>query len=259
MMRFLYMLIFIAALALPALCQNGRLTPQDQREFDKAYEEWTHDTRKNDRDDIAKDVRKMQDIMARNNIPPDVPYDRIASNGYAPQDRYDQDRNDNDQGRYNGAYSQNGRSWGNQGRLSPEDQRDFDHYYSRWVNDSRRNDRDDADRDARHMQDIMQRNNLPPDVPYDQVATPSGDRNNGYNDNRYSQGGNSGYGQTRLSPEDQHEFDKAYAKWVNDSRKNDRDDLEKDTRKMQDIMARYNIPSDVPYDQIASQSAGYRH
>ena len=64
---------------------------------------------------------------------------------------------------------------------------------------------------------------------------------------------------SRLSPDDQHDFDKAYAKWVNDSRKNDRDDIDKDARKMQDIMARYNIPRDVTYDQIASPNAGYRH
>lgn len=238
MTRVLQMMALIAALALSALCQNGRLSPDDQREFDKAYTKWVNDTRKNDRDDIAKDIRKMQEIMARNNIPANVPYDQLASTGYGQQGRYD-------------AYPQNGR---NQGRLAPEDQRDFDRYYSQWLDDSRRNDRADADRDSQHMQDIMQRNNIPPDVPYDQIATREG-YNNGYNDNRYS----AGYGQTRLSPDDQRQFDKAYDKWVKDSRKNDRDDIEKDTRKMQDIMARYNIPSNVPYDQIASPNAGYRH
>ena len=34
-------------------------------------------------------------------------------------------------------------------------------------------------------------------------------------------------GQNRLSPEDQREFDKYYTKWVNDTRKNDRDDIAK--------------------------------
>src|SRR2546430_16576509 len=68
-----------------------------------------------------------------------------------------------------------------------------------------------------------------------------------------------GQGQGRLSPEDQREFDKDYAKWVNDTRKNDRDDIGKDTRKMQEIMARNGIPTDVPFGQIASDgsSAGY--
>ena len=250
MKRVLQMMALTAALALPAVCQSGRLSPDDQHEFDKAYAKWVKDSGKNDRDDIAKDERKMQDIMARNNIPPNVPYDQIAS---GQQGRYD-----NGEGRYNNAYPQNGQNYGNQGRLSPEDQRDFDRYYSQWVDDSRRNDRGDVNRDAQRMQDIMVRNNIPRDVPYEQIATPGG-YNNGYNDNRYSRGGYAGYGQSRLSPDDQHDFDKAYEKWVKDSRKNDRDDIEKDTRKMQDIMARYNIPSDVPYDRIASPNAEYRH
>ncbi len=49
-------------------------------------------------------------------------------------------------------------------RFSPEDQRDFDRYYAQWVDDSRRN-RDDAARDADHMQDITARYNIPANVP----------------------------------------------------------------------------------------------
>ena len=49
--------ILIAALTLSAFAQGpGRLSPDDQREFDKYYTKWVNDTRKNDRDDIAKDV-----------------------------------------------------------------------------------------------------------------------------------------------------------------------------------------------------------
>lgn len=239
MKRVLQMMALMAALVLPALCQSSQLSPQDQHDFDKAYGKWMNDTRRNDRDDIAKDARKMEDIMARYNIPRDVPFDRIASQGQYY----------NQEGRYNSseAYPQYG-----QARLSPEDQRDFDRYYSQWMDDSRRNDRDDAARDMDHMRDIMGRNNIPPNVPFDQIATP------GYRNN-YSRGGYSGYGQPRLSPDDQREFDKIYAKWMHDSRRNDRDDIEKDARKMQDIMGRYSIPSDVPYDQIASPNAGFRH
>jgi hypothetical protein len=242
----------LAALALPAFCQSGRLSPQDQREFDKIYSKWQSDTRRNDRDDIAKDVRRMQNIMARNNIPQDVPFDQVAStgNGY-PGNGYE------------------GRRY--ERRLPPQDQQEFDQTYSKWVNDTRRNDRDDVNRDVRRMQDIMTRNNIPPDVPFDQIASTGyagnpgyGNQNqnpyygndNGYENNAYPRGN----GPTRLSPDDQREFDKIYSKWVHDTRRNDRDDIEKDARKMQDIMARYNIPSDVPYDQIASPDAdGYRH
>src|SRR5947207_3575946 len=119
MNRILQVMALLAALALPALCQNGRLSPDDQHDFDKAYAKWVNDSRKNDRDDIAKDVRKMQDIMQRNNIPPDVPYERIATNGYGQQDRYNV-------GSYSHAYAQDNRNWGNQGRLSQHEHREFD-------------------------------------------------------------------------------------------------------------------------------------
>ena len=88
MTRILQLMALIAALALPALCQYGRLSPDDQREFDKAYTKYVNDSRKNDRDDIDRDVRRMQDIMVRNNISPNVPYEQIASSGYAQDNRY---------------------------------------------------------------------------------------------------------------------------------------------------------------------------
>ena len=222
--------------AYPVRGYQGRLSPDEQREFDKNYTKWVNDRRKNDRDDIAKDERHMQEIMGRNNIPPNVPFDQVASTGYA-----------------NGAvaYPSNG-PW--QGRLSPDDQRDFDRYYSRWVEDNRSNDRDDVAKDAGHMQEIMARYNIPANVPFDQIASRGAYPNNNYPSSAYPS-----YGQTRLSPDDQREFDKYYSKWVDDTRKNDRDDIDKDTRHMQDIMARYNIPANVPYHQIASPDAAWRH
>ena len=205
---------------------QGRLSPEDQRDFDKYYAKWVDDTRKNDQDDIGKDTRHMQEIMARNGIPPDVPFEQIASVGHSA-------------GYYGGS------RW--QGRLTPEDQREFDRYYAKWMEDTQKNDRDDIAEDTRHMQDIMTRYNIPADVPFDQVASM------GYQ-GAYPNGAYPRW-QGRLSPEDQREFDKDYAKWVNDTRKNDRDDIDKDVRKMQEIMARNNIPSGVPYAQIASPGA----
>ena len=43
------------------------------------------------------------------------------------------------------------------------------------------------------------------------------------------------------------------------TRKNDRDDIAKDVKHMQEIMARYNIPSSIPFDQIASPGAARRY
>jgi hypothetical protein len=179
MKRVLQILALVAAFALPAFCQYSRLSAHDQHEFDEAYNKWVKDSRKNDRDDVARDERKMQSIMQHNNIPTDVPYDRIATNGYANRDQYDRDRYQNDQGQYNnrdrdddrGRYDNPGYQNGG-ARLSPDDQHEFDRVYSKWVNDSRRNDRDDIQKDERKMQDIMSRYNIPSDVPYDQIATP---------------------------------------------------------------------------------------
>lgn len=55
-----------------------------------------------------------------------------------------------------------------------------------------------------------------------------------------------------LSADDQRDFDNYYGKWMEATRKNDRDAISENTRKMQDLMARYNVPANVPFDQIAS-------
>ncbi len=143
-----------------------------------------------------------------------------------------------------------GQPQGWHGVMSPEDQQQFDHYYSKWVDATRKNDRDDIAGNARHMQDIMARYNIPSNVSFDQVAS------NPVAVPAYPNGAYAwtypAYGQARLSPDDQREFDKYYAKWMDAQRKNDRDDIDKNARKMQEIMARYNIPANVAFSAIAS-------
>ena len=134
-----------------------------------------------------------------------------------------------------------------QGRMSTGDQKEFNHEYHEWQEANAKNDRHDINKHARKMEEIMRRYNIPADTPFDAVAT-----SNGYSphyDVRQFQG--------RFSSEDQKKFDKAYEHWLEDRRKSDRDDLAKDEGKMQEIMARYNIPRDVPYDEIASGGRGY--
>jgi hypothetical protein len=212
-----------------ASAYRGRLSGDEQRDFDKYYTKWVNDTRKNDRDDIGKDVRHMQEIMAQKNIPANVPFDRIASSGYSGESNRD-------------SYSALG-TWRN--RLSRDDQRDFDDYYARWVEDNRANDHGDISRDAGHMQTIMSRNNIPADVPFDQIASAAP-----YDDRSW---------QGRLSEADQREFDRSYSDWLEDTRKDDRNDIDLDVRRMQDIMARNNVPANVPFDRIASPDADRRH
>ena len=61
---------------------NGLATIyNDQKKFDHEYNEWLEERRENDRNAIAKHEGKMQEIMAKYNIPRDVPYEEIASGG----------------------------------------------------------------------------------------------------------------------------------------------------------------------------------
>ena len=220
----------------------GRLSADDQKNFDKYYSKWVDARRKNDQDDISNNARKMQEIMARYNIPTTVPFDQIATNGNAgvyPA------------GAYPGTPYQAGYPVGQ--RLSPDEQKQFDKAYSKWVDATRKNDRDDIDSNAGKMQEIMARNNIPSNVPFAQVASGGyvANPNAPYPNGAYSYPAN----QTRLSADDQRDFDKHYKKWVQARHKNDRDDVDENARKMQNIMARYNIPANVPFDQIASPGA----
>ncbi|HYL14543.1 MAG TPA: hypothetical protein VEV41_15980 [Terriglobales bacterium] len=212
---------------------QGRLSPEDQRYFDQYYAKWQDATRRNDRDDINNNARKMQDIMTRYNIPPDVPFDQIASNSAYPQT-----------GAYGNAYP--GAYPASPVRLSPDDQQKLNKAYQKWLDATRKNDSDDINNNARKMQDIMAKYNIPSNVPFDQVA--SGSPIVIYPNGTYA----AGQWQGRLSADHQRDFDKAYSKWVDASRNNDQQGIQKHAREMQDIMARYNIPPNVPFNQIAS-------
>ena len=75
---------------------------------------------------------------------------------------------------------------------------------------------------------------------------------------------NQGYGiphdrwQWRLSTEDQGRFDRYYSRWLDYVPTNDQNNRNNMEDHMRDVMSHYNIPSDVPFDQIASKmNQGY--
>ncbi len=227
---------------------HGVLSAPDQQQFDKHYKKWVDASRNNDQDDIASNAQHMQDIMSRYNIPPNTPFEQVASAPVSgPYAAYPN-------GPYAGAYPGTYPAYG-QVRLSPDDQKNFDKAYSKWVDAQRNGDEDDVANNARKMQEVMARYNIPPNTPFEAIAT------NGYG---AAQPGVYGYPYAyppqaqRLSAKDQSDFDKAYRKWVNAERKKDMDDVNKNARKMEDIMARYNIPANVPFDRIASPGSAYR-
>jgi hypothetical protein len=243
MKRLLGILALVFVFGLPALAQVQRMTPDDEGAFNGYYSRWLQDRQTNNRDDMVSMEHHMQDLMNKYAIPSDTPYDQVASQenaapGYNDRGYNDRDRDrDRDRG-YAGRW---------QGQLSPDDQNKFNKEYAKWQESNARNDRDDIDKHARKMEEIMSRYNIPQDTPFDAIATA-----NGYAphyDARQDQG--------RLSSDDQRKYDKAYEKWQSDRARHDRDDIAKDEGKMQEIMAKYNIPRDVPYDVIASGNRGY--
>jgi hypothetical protein len=134
-----------------------------------------------------------------------------------------------------------------QNRLSPDDQNDFNEEYGKWQEANAKRDQEDIDEHARKMEEIMSRYNIPADTPFHVIATANGDDHH-YDVRRY---------QGKFSSDDQKDFDKAYEHWLKDRAKADRDDMAKDEGKMQEIMAKYNIPREVPYDALVSGARGY--
>lgn len=238
MKQLLGSLIVLAALALPALAQAPQMSPDDQQKFDNYYSRWVQDKQSSDRDDMVSSEHHMQDLMNKYSIPADTPYDQVASQNAPGYTRgYD------NRGYDNRAYDN--RSYASQ--LPGDDQNKFNKEYSKWQEANAKNDRDDIDKHARNMEQIMQRDGIPPNTPFASIAT-----TNGYApryDVRQYQG--------RFSADDQKKFDKAYEKFQRDRAKHDRDDYAKDEERLNEIMAKYNIPRDVPYDVLASGNRGY--
>ena len=235
MNRLLGILLLLAAVALPALGQVQRMTAEDEAKFNSYYSRWLEDRQMNNRDDMVGMEQRMQDLMSKYAIPSDTPYEQVASENRMMPRTYDRDRDDR-------GYAGDG-----QGRMSPDDQREFNKEYGKWQEAQAKHDRDDIDKHARKLEQIMARYNIPADTPFDALVSANG----------YSRHYDYREFQRRFSPDDQKKFDKAYEHWLDDRRKNDRDDIAKDEGRMQEIMARYNVPRDVPYDVLASAHRGY--
>ena len=237
MNRLLGILALLLLFGIPAFAQVQRMSPDDQARFNSYYSRWMQDRDSNNRDDMISMEHRMQDMMSKYAIPPDTPYGEVAAQNAAPGYYGDRDR-DRDRGYVRGY---------GQAQLSGDDQRKFNDEYRKWQESNAKNDRDDIDKHARKMEEIMQRYNIPPDTPFDEIATANG----------YAPRHNYRDFQGRFSPDDQKKFDKAYEHWLHERGENDRGGMAKEEGKMQEIMARYNIPRDVPYDVLASGSRGY--
>ena len=126
------------------------MSPDDQREFNKEYDKWQQANSRNDRSDIDKHARKMEDIMARYNIPPNTPFNAIATNAYAQQHT--------DVREYQGRFRRTIR------RSSTRPTRNG---FTIAVSTIAMT----IARDEDHMQQIMARYNIPRDVPYGALSS----------------------------------------------------------------------------------------
>jgi len=236
MNRLLGIFALVLLFGLPAFSQAQRMAPDDQGRFNDYYSRWMQDRQSNDRDDMISMEHHMQDLMNKYAIPPATPYGEVAAQNAGPgyNDRDDRDRN------YAGSrYGQ---------AMSPDDQRKFNEEYRKWQESSAKHDRDDIDKHARKLEEIMARYNIPPNTSFDEIAS-----TNGYSQPRYNYRDFQG----RLSRDDQQRFDKSYQHWMHERSENDRNGMAKEEGKMQEIMARYNIPRDVPYDAVVSGGRAY--
>ena len=220
---------------------EGRLSAEDQGRFDSYYSRWLDYRRTNNRDEIVSMEERMRDVMSHYNIPSDVPFGQIASNsnqGYGIYRRGDGDSDD--YGQVQGPYG-NGQ-W--RGRLSADDQRRFDSYYSRWLDYRRTNNRDEIASMENRMRDVMAHNSIPSNTEFSQIASPSA-------------GGYSRPNIPRFSGDDARRFRSYYSRWQEYRRTNNRAEIESMEGRMQDVMNHHNIPSNVPYDQVMNMLNGY--
>jgi len=187
------------------------------------------------------------------------------------------------------AFAQYGR------RLSGDDQRRFDSYFSRWQEYRRTNNRGEVRSMEGRMQDIYRHYGIPANTPYDRIASNGG----GYG----GPGGDYGYGRPgrdydwdwynhrdrdwdrqdrdwerdrrgdwdryrdrdrgywtqnqRLSGSDQGRFDSYFQRWLNYRRTNNRDEIISMEKRMFDVYDHYGIPRNVPFDRVASQGLRY--
>jgi len=126
-----------------------------------------------------------------------------------------------------------------QSRLSPDDQSRFDSYYSRWMDDEQRNDRDEMASMERRMRDIYYRYNIPMNTPFWRVAS---------NARQWRARG------ARLSASDQARFDSYFSRWQQYRATNNREQVRSMEERMQDIYRRYGIVSGTPYFVVASNA-----
>lgn len=172
-------------------------------------------------------------------------------------------------------------------QLSPDDQRRFDSYYSRWQGYQSSHNQDEIRSMEKRMQDVYQHYGIPADTPYREVASGGGwnrerdehrehdrgfdrdqdrdrdpdrdwDQNRRAEWDRYRDRDRDSWRQNqRLSSDDQRRFDSYFQRWQNYRRTNNGEQIASMEKRMYDVYEHYGIPRDVPFDRVASQGGHY--
>ena len=159
-------ILFLLAVTLPALAQSG-LSQRDQQRFDSYYTRWQQYRHVNDRDQTLSMEKRMLDVYMHYGIPAGTPFWRIATNGHDEtrrEARQEARREERQEARH-----EERPHW--RERLSNEECAHFDSLYTRWREARERRDYDDAERLQRHMRAIMERNQIPREVRFEEVAS----------------------------------------------------------------------------------------
>jgi hypothetical protein len=161
-MKKLLGILFLLAVSLPVLAQSG-LSQRDQQRFDSYYTRWQQYKAANDRGETISMEKRMLDVYAHYGIPTGTPFWRIATNGH-DEARREERREERQEARH-----EERPHW--RERLSNEECAHFDSLYTRWREARERRDYDDAERLQRHMRAIMERNQIPREVRFEEVAS----------------------------------------------------------------------------------------
>jgi hypothetical protein len=165
-MKKLFGILFLLAMSLPALAQSG-LSQRDQQRFDSYYTRWQQYKAANDRGEMISMEKRMLDVYAHYGIPAGTPFWRIATNGH-DETRHEA-RQDARREEWQEARHEERPHW--RERLSNEERARFDSLYTRWREARERRDYDDAERLQHHMRVIMERNQIPREVRFEEVAS----------------------------------------------------------------------------------------
>jgi hypothetical protein len=125
-----------------------------------------------------------------------------------------------------------------QQRLSPDDQRRFDSYYSRWQDYQQRSNVSEMQSMQKRMLDIYGHYGIPPQTPFWRVASNARGEHDRW--------------RGRLNPNDQ-------SRWQQYRQTNDRGQIDSMEKRMRDIYAQYRIPPNTPYWWVASNAGDRDH